>query len=246
VLPNIRPQPPLKSDPDPQRNAPRPRCQAGFRLSFASQSTKPRQGRNGCTKSNSTAFAWPPASIVASVRLLKRNGIDWSDKYPSAIAALKNINARTAYFDGELCGIDEFGSPSFARTQAASDSERGVHVAYYTFDLMHLDRRNLSLSRLIGRKTLLEPRSPRRPIYSSTATSLATARFSARTQENSASSPPHPRLPPTDPERRGLVPYRPAEGHVSRPKDVSRRRDWRSDRDRRPWRLRAFDGRRPQ
>jgi hypothetical protein len=159
------------------------------------------------------------------VRLLKRNGIDWSDKYPSAIAALKNINARTAYFDGELCGIDEFGSPSFARTQAASDSERGVHVAYYTFDLMHLDRRNLSLSRLIGRKTLLEPRSPRRPIYSSTATSLATARFSARTQENSASSPPHPRLPPTDPERRGLVPYRPAEGHVSRPKDVSR---WRT------------------
>jgi bifunctional non-homologous end joining protein LigD len=97
------------------------------------------------------------------VRLLKRNGIDWSDKYPSAIAALKNINARTAYFDGELCGIDEFGSPSFARTQASSDSERGVHVVYYAFDLMHLDRRNLSLSPLIERKTLLEPPIPAAP-----------------------------------------------------------------------------------
>jgi bifunctional non-homologous end joining protein LigD len=93
--------------------------------------------------SNSTAFAWPPASILASVRLLNRNGLDWNDKYSSAIAALKNINARTAYFDGELCGIDESGLPSFARTQAASDSERGAHVVYYAFDLMYLDRRNL-------------------------------------------------------------------------------------------------------
>jgi bifunctional non-homologous end joining protein LigD len=82
------------------------------------------------------------------VRLLTRNGRDRSDKYPSAIAALKNINARTAYFDGELCGIDESGLPTFARTQAASDSGRGVHVVYYAFDLMHLDRRNLSLSPL--------------------------------------------------------------------------------------------------
>ena len=42
-------------------------------------------------------------------QLLTRTGLDRTDKYPSAIAALANLNARTAYFDGELCGVDAAG-----------------------------------------------------------------------------------------------------------------------------------------
>jgi hypothetical protein len=38
------------------------------------------------------------------VQLLTRTGLDWTDKYPSAIAALANVKAKTAYIDGELCG----------------------------------------------------------------------------------------------------------------------------------------------
>jgi bifunctional non-homologous end joining protein LigD len=41
------------------------------------------------------------------VQLLTRTGLDWTDKYPSAIAALVNLNVRTAYLDGELCGVDD-------------------------------------------------------------------------------------------------------------------------------------------
>jgi bifunctional non-homologous end joining protein LigD len=52
------------------------------------------------------------------VQLLTRAGLDWT-KYPSAIAALANLNVKTAYLDGELCGVDEAGLPSFARTQAS-------------------------------------------------------------------------------------------------------------------------------
>jgi len=33
---------------------------------------------------------------------LTRTGIDWTDKYPGAIAALANVNVQTAYLDGEL------------------------------------------------------------------------------------------------------------------------------------------------
>ena len=40
------------------------------------------------------------------VQLLTRTGLDWTDKYPSAIAALANLNVKTAYLDGELCGVD--------------------------------------------------------------------------------------------------------------------------------------------
>jgi bifunctional non-homologous end joining protein LigD len=71
-------------------------------------------------------------------QLLTRTGLDWRAKYPSVVAALANLNAKTAYLDGELCGVDDAGRPSFAHTQAASDGERGVHVVYYTFGLLHL------------------------------------------------------------------------------------------------------------
>ena len=36
------------------------------------------------------------------IQLLTRTGLDWSDKYPSIIAALAKVRAKTAYLDGEL------------------------------------------------------------------------------------------------------------------------------------------------
>jgi bifunctional non-homologous end joining protein LigD len=91
------------------------------------------------------------------VQLLTRTGLDWTAKYPSAVAALANLNVKTAYIDGELCGVDDAGVPSFAQTQAATDGERGVHLVYYAFDLLHFDGRDVSALPLIERKALLEP-----------------------------------------------------------------------------------------
>jgi DNA ligase D-like protein (predicted ligase) len=91
------------------------------------------------------------------VQLLTRTGLDWSDKYPSVTAALTNLKVKTAYTDGELCGVDAAGFPSFAQTQAATDGERGVHLIYYAFDLLHLDGWDLSSLPLTRRKELLEP-----------------------------------------------------------------------------------------
>jgi PEP-CTERM motif len=51
-------------------------------------------------------------------------GLDWTDKYPSIIAALANLNVKTVYLDGELRGVDDAGLPSFAHPQAATDGER--------------------------------------------------------------------------------------------------------------------------
>jgi bifunctional non-homologous end joining protein LigD len=58
------------------------------------------------------------------VQLLTRTGLDWTGKYPGVIAALANLNVKTAYIDGELCGVDDAGLPSFTQTQAATDGER--------------------------------------------------------------------------------------------------------------------------
>jgi ATP dependent DNA ligase domain len=97
------------------------------------------------------------------VQLLTRTGLDWTAKYPSAVAALAALTAKTAYIDGELCGVDAAGLPSFAQTQAATDGERRVHLVYYAFDLLHLAGWDISSLPLIRRKELLEPLVANRP-----------------------------------------------------------------------------------
>jgi DNA ligase D-like protein (predicted ligase) len=97
------------------------------------------------------------------VQLLTRTGLDWTEKYPSVVAALANLNAKTAYIDGELCGVDEAGLPSFAQTQAATDGERSVHLVYYAFDLLHIGGWDVSALLLIERKTFLEPLVANKP-----------------------------------------------------------------------------------
>jgi DNA ligase D-like protein (predicted ligase) len=90
-------------------------------------------------------------------RLLTRTGLDWTAKYPSVIDALAKVRAKTAYLDGELCGVGDDGLPSFSQTQAASEVERGVRLIYYAFDLLHLDGRDTARLPLVERKALLEP-----------------------------------------------------------------------------------------
>ncbi len=104
------------------------------------------------------------------VQLLTRTGLDWTDKYPSAIEALTNVKVKTAYIDGELCGVDEAGLPSFARIQAATDGERGAGLVLYAFDLLHLDGRDVSRLPLIERKARSSRWLQTSPDVNSTAT----------------------------------------------------------------------------
>ncbi|MGO9421289.1 non-homologous end-joining DNA ligase [Roseiarcus sp.] len=91
------------------------------------------------------------------VQLLTRTGLDWSDKYPSVVAALAKVPVEAAYLDGELCGIGPDGLPSFSQTQAASDGQRGVSLVYFAFDCLHLNGRDTASQPLIERKALLQP-----------------------------------------------------------------------------------------
>jgi DNA ligase D-like protein (predicted ligase) len=76
---------------------------------------------------------------------------------PEGHSRLRGRDFHPAYIDGELCGVEDTGLPSFANTQAATDGEREVRLVYYAFDLLHLDGRDVAMLTLIERKALLEP-----------------------------------------------------------------------------------------
>jgi ATP-dependent DNA ligase len=129
-------------------------------------------------------------------QLLTRTGLDWTDKYPHAIAALANLSVKTAYLDGELCGVDEAGLPTFAHTQAATDGGREVRLVYYGFDLLHLDGWDVSGLQLIERKALLEPLLANKPGLQFNSHMTGDGETSSSTPASSASRASSQRQPP--------------------------------------------------
>jgi bifunctional non-homologous end joining protein LigD len=77
------------------------------------------------------------------VRLLTRNGLDWTAKYPQIAKAVAALPARQAYLDGELCGVRPDGITSFSMIQLASDSGTAASLVFFLFDLLHLDGEDL-------------------------------------------------------------------------------------------------------
>ena len=56
------------------------------------------------------------------VRLLTRTGLDWTSKYPAIAKALAELPTRSAYLDGELCGVLPDGRTAFNIVQNAADT----------------------------------------------------------------------------------------------------------------------------
>jgi ATP-dependent DNA ligase len=61
-------------------------------------------------------------------QLLTRTGLDWTEKYPSAIAALANLNVKNAYIDGELCGVYGAASPHHVASERPAAAQHTVRL----------------------------------------------------------------------------------------------------------------------
>ena len=66
-----------------------------------------------------------------AVKLLTRTGLDWTHKYPTIAQAAAALNARQAYFDGELCGVGPDGITRFNIVQLASDSGNAAPLVLF-------------------------------------------------------------------------------------------------------------------
>jgi bifunctional non-homologous end joining protein LigD len=87
------------------------------------------------------------------VRLVSRNGKDWTKEFPQVARALGRLPAGTALLDGEAAAVLPNGATSFQALQRRADG--GVPLVYLAFDLLHLDGWDLREARLVDRKEVL-------------------------------------------------------------------------------------------
>ncbi len=88
------------------------------------------------------------------VQIRSRNAKDLTAAYPSLASAAKKLRAAQAVVDGEIVAVDVSGRPSFQALQHRS-SHPGHTVAFYAFDLLHLDGTDLTKAPLDARRARL-------------------------------------------------------------------------------------------
>ena len=88
------------------------------------------------------------------VKLRSRNDKDMTATYPSIATSAGRIKADRAVVDGEIVAVDAAGKPSFQALQHRAAHPHYV-VAFYAFDLLHLDGEDLMGAPLETRREAL-------------------------------------------------------------------------------------------
>jgi ATP dependent DNA ligase domain len=86
------------------------------------------------------------------VRLLTRNGYDWTGRFPLIAAAAEALRARSFLIDGEAVACDRNGLPVFDRLRYRRQDGR---VFLFAFDLLELNGRDMRREPLEVRKSAL-------------------------------------------------------------------------------------------
>jgi bifunctional non-homologous end joining protein LigD len=89
---------------------------------------------------------------VSGVRLLTRNGKDWTGRFPTIVQAAAGLKARSCLIDGEAVCCDENGLAVFALLRYR---KRPTKIFLYAFDLLELDGQDLRREPLETRKATL-------------------------------------------------------------------------------------------
>jgi bifunctional non-homologous end joining protein LigD len=76
------------------------------------------------------------------VRLLTRNGNDWSERFPAIVAAVEALDIGSCLIDGEVVACDERGLAVFDLLRNDRLIKREAHLI--AFDLLELDGRDLA------------------------------------------------------------------------------------------------------
>ena len=90
--------------------------------------------------------------IGIGIRLLTRNGNDWSSRYPLIVEGVKHLKVRSCLIDGEAVACDGNGLAVFERLRRKMS---GKHVFLFAFDLLELNGQDLRREPIETRKATL-------------------------------------------------------------------------------------------
>jgi bifunctional non-homologous end joining protein LigD len=91
-----------------------------------------------------------------AVRLITRNGHDWTNRYRALAKAFEKLPCKSAIVDGEVVVQDARGVTSLDLLERALSEGDSHAMTYFAFDLPYLDGYDLSATRLVDRKQALE------------------------------------------------------------------------------------------
>jgi bifunctional non-homologous end joining protein LigD len=77
----------------------------------------------------------------SGIRILTRNGNDWSDRLPSVVAAVASLKAKSCLIDGEAVVCDQQGLAVFKLLRSGGRVKHDAHLI--AFDLIELDGQDL-------------------------------------------------------------------------------------------------------
>ena len=97
------------------------------------------------------------AIAAGRATLWSRRGKDWTQAFPEVAAAARALPVRSALLDGEVAALLPDGRTSFQALQNAFSAGAGARppLAYFVFDLLHLDGEDLASRPLAERKAVL-------------------------------------------------------------------------------------------
>ena len=100
---------------------------------------------------------------AGKVRLLTRNGNDWSGKLPHLVQALESMELPDGWYDGEIIMPGDRVPADFQALQGAFESSRTAAIVYYLFDIPYCAGYDLREVPLLERRAVLQRVVERRP-----------------------------------------------------------------------------------
>ena len=88
------------------------------------------------------------------VQLFSRNGNSFNSKFPSIVQTLEALRIKRFILDGEIVALDERGRHSFELLQSIKTTK--APSLFYVFDLLHIDKDDLTKRILEKRRGRLE------------------------------------------------------------------------------------------
>ena len=147
------------SDSRPRRSSPMtPPClqralSAGFiEPCLPSPAEKPPSGPGWVHEIKHDGYRLMARRDPVGIRLLTRNGYDWSPRYPLIVEAVNHLKVRSCLIDGEAVACDKSGLAVFDLLRR---KPTGNHVFMYAFDLLELDGADLRREPIETRKATL-------------------------------------------------------------------------------------------